>query len=189
MLLLYSYCSFKMSDTTNTNAFNQGYETFTIILVEKECVIDTMNLSDKAYEKAYNEAKIEAFKAGFKVAYKAGYEKSEDIFNKECEDKFEEECQIMDASLVASNAASLAASKAAFKNAFTASMIPPWMITVPKMPTKAPSMTAENMIKATVVANAMKKNGTTSASTSEYTKYWIPHWIQLEVAASTSTSL
>jgi hypothetical protein len=57
------------------------------------------------------------------------------------------------------------------------------------MPTKAPSMTAENMIKATVVANAMKKNGTTSASTSEYTKYWIPHWIQLEVAASTSTSL
>ena len=177
MLLLYNYCSFKMSDTTNTNAFNQGYETFTIILVEKECVIDTMNLSDKAYKKAYNEAKIEAFKAGFKVAYKAGYEKSEDIFNKECEDKFEEECQIMDASLVASNTASLAASKAAFKNAFTASMIPPWMITVPKMPTKAPSMTAENMIKATVVANAMKKNGTTSASTSasastsEYTKY------------------
>jgi hypothetical protein len=83
---------------SDINAFNKGYKTFTNILVKKKCylcLLKRLNLSDEAHEKVYNEAKIEAFKAGFKVAYKADYKKSEDIFNKECEDKFEEEFQIM----------------------------------------------------------------------------------------------
>ena len=84
---------------SDINAFNKGYKTFfTNNLVKKKCylcVLNRLNLLDDASEKDYNGAKIEAFKAGFKVAYKADYEKSEDIFNKECEDKFEEEFQIM----------------------------------------------------------------------------------------------
>ena len=195
---------------SDMNAFEQGYEEFVSYLLKKQDALEKMGLSDEAYDKADIEAESQAYKEGFKIASIAGYKKSEFIFIEECKDKFENECQIMDTPMAASKAASKA-SKAAFKDAFTASIMPPWMITTAsKAPSTKVSMTAAEMVKATLVERAATKAASTkvSVTAAEIVKspvvdkaisnavdtkvatetYWMPQCIQSEVAASTAAS-
>ena len=199
---------------SDMNAFDQGYEKFVSYLLKEQDALEKMDLSDEAYDKADIEAESQAYKEGFKIASIAGYKNSEVIFIEECKDKCENECQIMDTLMVASKAASKAvftASKAAFKDAFTASIMPPWMITTAsKAPSTKVSMTAVEMVKATLVERAAAKAASTKVSVTpaEIVKsqvvdktvsnavdtkvptemYWMPQWIQSEVAAYTSAS-
>lgn len=159
--------SFKMSDM---NAFELGYEEFFWYLIKKHDALEKMDLSYEAYDKAYTEAESQAYKKGFKIASIAGYKKAEFIFIKECKDRFENPCQIMDTPMAASKAPST-----------KVSMTPAEMVKanlVKRAAAAKVSMTPAEIVKSPVVdkavSNAVDTKVPMPASTSASTSASMP---------------